>query len=75
MILAKKKYIKPITEVIIIDTNCQMLSGSGNTLHHSDSQTDTIGPATGGDEYYDDDVDLEAAKINYWALENTVLNI
>ena len=68
MILAKKKYIKPITEAIMIDTNCQMLSGS---------QTDTPGPGTEDDYPHDGDDgdDLETAKINYWALENAVLNI
>ena len=55
MILAKKEYIKPITEAIMIDTICQMLYGSG--------------------EYPDEDVDLEASKMNYWAMENAVLNI
>lgn len=64
MILAKKEYIKPITEVIMIDTNCQMLSGSG-------TQTDTPGPGTEGD----DGDGLDATKVNYWALENAVLNI
>ena len=52
----------------MIDTNCQMLSGS---------QTDTPGPGTGDDYPHDGDDgdDLETAKINYWALENAVLNI
>ena len=49
-----------------------MLSGSDGILHHSDTQTDTPGPGFGSDEYGDGD--LEAAKINHWELENTVLN-
>jgi hypothetical protein len=63
MILAKKEYIKPITEVIMIDTNCQMLSGSG-------TQTDTNDIRTGGDDPHDGDdgdIDLDVAKVNYWA--------
>ena len=43
----KKKYIKPITEVIIVDIRCQMLSRSDGILHHSDTQTDTPGPGFG----------------------------
>lgn len=66
--LKKKKYIKPIIEVIRVHICCQMLSGSHSTLHHSDSQTDTPGPGVGGNEYHDggDDDVLDAAKINYW---------
>lgn len=64
--MKKKKYIKPIIEVIKVHICCQMLSGSDSTLHHSDSQTDTKGPGVGGDEKHDGNDDLDAAKINYW---------
>lgn len=70
--MKKKKYIKPVSDVIMVHICCQMLSGSDSTLHHSDTQTDTLGPGVGGDDCSDGD--LEAARINQWALENTVLN-
>lgn len=56
--LKKKRYIKPITEVIIVDTWCQMLSGSGNSIiRKADSQTETPISIIGGDEYVDGDID------------------
>lgn len=64
--MMKKKYIKPIIEVIRVHICCQMLSESDGVLHHSDTQTDTKGPGVGGDEYHDGNDDLDAAKINYW---------
>lgn len=72
----KKEYIKPITEAIIEDTWCQMLSGSGNSIiSNANTGKDSVVNIVGGDEYVDggDDDGLEAAKINYWLLENTVL--
>lgn len=63
-----KIYIKP--EIVIIRAVATQLMGisqnglnsADNTLHHSDSQTDTKGPGTGGDDYGNGDDDLEAAK-------------
>lgn len=58
----KKEYIKSITEVIIVDTWYQMLSGSGNSiLHKANTQTDIEGPGIGGDEYTDGDGDIDDA--------------
>lgn len=38
-----------------------MAASSRNTLHHADSQTNTLGPGIGGDEPSDGG-DLDAAK-------------
>lgn len=56
--MMKKKYIKPITEAIIVDTWCQMLSGSGNSIIRNAN--------TGKDSVVYGDGDLDATKINYW---------
>ena len=62
--LKKKKYIKPMIEVIRVHICCQTLSVSDSTLRDANKGTDTKGPGVGGDEYGDGD--LDGAKINYW---------
>lgn len=74
--IKKKKYIKPIIEVIRVHICCQMLSENDGILHHSDTQTDIGGPASGGDEKHDGGDDIsDAVKINYWEQKNTALGV
>ena len=62
--LKKKKYIKPIIEVIRVHICCQTLSVSGDTFRNGSTQKESVTHFVGGDEYGDGD--LDAAKINYW---------
>lgn len=55
----KKLYSKPSTNIIKAD-NCHIMATSGNILHDANTQKDHQGPATGGDEPVEGD--LEAAK-------------
>lgn len=70
----KKKYCKPKTEAIAMETN-QFVMGStslssdkDNTLYDSNKQTVSKGPGTGGDEPHtgSEDDDLDAAKRWGW---------
>ena len=69
--LKKKKYIKPMIEVIRVHICCQMLSESGDTFLNGSTQKDSVVHFVGGDEYGDGD--LEGAKINYWEQEKVIL--
>ena len=65
----KKKYIKPVTQVIIVDIPIchQMLSGSGNIGYDANTQKPFVPPSTStSDEELGGEEDLEGAKINYW---------
>ena len=55
--MIKKKYIKPIIEVIRVHICCQMLSGSGGTFHDANTGKDSVVNIAGGDEYVDGDID------------------
>lgn len=66
--LEKKKYIKPVTQVIIVDIPVcnQMLSGSGNTGYDANTQKPLTPPSTStSDEELGGGEDLEGAKMNY----------
>ena len=67
--MLKKKYIRPVTQVIIVDIPIyrQMLSGSGNTGYDANTQKPFIPPSTStSDEELGGGEDLDGAKINYW---------
>lgn len=73
--MKKKKYIKPIIEVIRVHICCQMLSGSGGTFHDANTGKDRDESLVGGGEKHDGNDGLDAVKINYWELENTALGV
>lgn len=65
----KKKYIKPVTQVIIVDIPVchQILLGSGNTGYDANTQKPFTPPSTSiSDEELGGGEDLDGAKINYW---------
>lgn len=67
--LKKKIYIKPVTQVIIVDIPIchQILSGSGNTGYNANTQKPFTPPSTStSDEELEGGEDLEGAKMNYW---------
>ena len=67
--MLKKKYIKPVIRVIIVNIPVcnQILSGNGNTGYDANTQKPFTPPSTSiSDEELGGREDLEGAKINYW---------